>query len=64
MAWSRRDPPASSQQFATLCFDRDSAIHMFMRIAETIRVHVFMQIAETVAARPIHIVHCSGPGAA
>jgi hypothetical protein len=37
---------------------------MFMQIAETIRVHVFMQIAETVAARPIHIVHCSGPGAA
>ena len=55
MVWSRRDPPAPSQQFAPLCFHRDSAIRVFMQIAETVWVYVVMQIAETVvgvAPRP------------
>src|SRR5262245_53854281 len=70
-------PVASSQQFALLCFDSDSAIHMFMQIAETVCgyvclckllrqwVHVFMQIAETTVGshRESHIIHCPAPGA-
>src|SRR5262245_32747732 len=57
---------APSQQFAPLCFDSDSAIRMFMQIAETVRVHVCMQIAETViwvAVRPAHKRDTVHPGA-
>jgi hypothetical protein len=42
------NPPASSQQFAPVCFDSDSPYTCLCKLLRRSVVHMFMQIAETV----------------